>query len=118
MYRFICLVLAWSSHAFTTKPNAFRVHDGQILQTLMAAPDKEAEVSCSNRRSMLLSPFIASIGIVLGIDANEASAADGILDGLVGQLKESSKMLDDIPDLIKAEQWDAGKSIQFYMSIL
>ena len=38
-----------------------------------------------------------------------AALAEGTLDGLVGQLKEARQQLDDIPDLIKEEKWDAGE---------
>lgn len=50
--------------------------------------------------------------VSLAIVANgygKALAAEGSLIQIVSQLKESSKMLDDIPDLIKAEKWDAGE---------
>jgi hypothetical protein len=63
-----------------------------------------------------MAPIVASFSFGLVIENEEAFAA-GTLSTILGQLKEASKMLDDVPDLIKAEKWDSGEyqSIHFYI---
>lgn len=66
-------------------------------------------ISSLRRRSMVMGPIVASLGVVLTTDVNGKAYADGNLSSIVDQLKEASVMMNGIPDLIKAENWDGGK---------
>jgi hypothetical protein len=68
-----------------------------------------SDASSQRRRSIALSPLVAMLGVSFCTDDYGAALAEGTLDGLVGQLKEARQQLDDIPDLIKEEKWDAGE---------
>lgn len=65
---------------------------------------------CQQRRTFLERPLIFTVGTILSttLDNKKALAADGQLAVLLDQIKEGSKQLEAVPDLIKAEQWDAG----------
>jgi len=54
--------------------------------------------------------LIFTAGTILStvFDNKAALAADGQLSVLLDQIKEGSKQLEAVPDLIKAEKWDAG----------
>ena len=45
---------------------------------------------------------------------NAAFAADGKLADTLSQIKNAREQLDDIPALIDAEKWDAGKCISIF----
>lgn len=75
----------------------------------------DSSITSQNRRSLVIGPIIASVGITCSTIVDSASAADGNLNQIVAQLKESSKMMEDIPELIKAEKWDAGEYFVYYI---
>lgn len=110
------------SLSFVVKPKSLR-----DVQSLLSSSTHDesfdvshtvSHVSSPHRRFIVTSPIIASLGIIVtNVSNNEASAADGTLDRIVGQLKEASRMLDDVPDLIKAEKWDSGECYNFIQSI-
>ena len=118
----VCLVLYSSiviASAFIhTRPNNSPRHQHYVVHT-SASPNSRGchensdinyLIASQHRRSLVMGPIVASvIGITLSSSADSASAADGNLNQIVAQLKESSKMMDDIPELIKAEKWDAGE---------
>jgi hypothetical protein len=114
MRHFIFIVIAWCfgiSDAFITQKNAIR-GPLSLKSTSQDSHDATgsknyASCACPSRRSMAMGPIVASLLTL--ITSEKAYAADGSLNVLVGQLKESSKMMDGIPDLIKAEKWDAGE---------
>ena len=67
-------------------------------------------ISSQKRRTILSQPLAFTAGTILStlVDNKTAHAADGQLTVLLDQIKEGSKQLEAVPDLIKAEQWDAG----------
>lgn len=65
------------------------------------------EIPCQMRRSILIGGILSTVGTIAS--ANVAIASGGKLDETLAQIKEANDQLDSIPDLIKAEQWDAGK---------
>lgn len=70
----------------------------------------DSTISCQQRRTFLGKPLIFTVGTILSttLDNKRALAADGQLAVLLDQIKEGSKQLEAVPDLIKAEQWDGG----------
>ncbi|KAL7522783.1 hypothetical protein ACHAWX_007512 [Stephanocyclus meneghinianus] len=111
-----CMLIFEQSLSFVVKPKSLR--DVQSLLSssthdeLFDVSHTVSHVSSPHRRFIVTSPIIASLGIIVtNVSNNEASAADGTLDRIVGQLKEASRMLDDVPDLIKAEKWDSVRAI-------
>ena len=63
-----------------------------------------------SRRSFVTCSFAATFGIAASLEGpKEVLAADGNLYVILGQLKEGRDQLECVPDLIKAEKWDAGK---------
>ena len=66
-------------------------------------------VSSQKRRKILIGPFTAAT-IAVASQNKVALAADddGQLPKLLDQIKEGRQQLEDIPELIKAEKWDAG----------
>jgi hypothetical protein len=96
-----------------------RRHHVQFLSSNIDQANDAIEadkVRSLRRRSVVMAPIVASFSFGLVIENEEAFAA-GTLSTILGQLKEASKMLDDVPDLIKAEKWDSGEyqSIQLYI---
>lgn len=96
-----------------------RRHHVQFLSSNIDQANDAIEadkVRSLRRRSVVMAPIVASFSFGLVIENEEAFAA-GTLSTILGQLKEASKMLDDVPDLIKAEKWDSGEyqSIHFYI---
>jgi hypothetical protein len=66
-------------------------------------------VSSQKRRKILISPFTAAtIAVASQNKVALADADDGQLPKLLDQIKEGRQQLEDIPELIKAEKWDAG----------
>jgi len=63
-------------------------------------------VTSQQRRTILGWPLIITAETILSTAVN---AAYGQLPKLLDQIKEGSKQLDAIPELIKAEKWDSGK---------
>ena len=117
----ICLVVGVIefSSAFTAAPINIVLHKLVLRSSkskfkvnnhnLRLDDDNSCTVSRPSRRSILISPIVVSLGLALTTEGNTAFATDGNLNQIVGQLKASSQMLDEIPDLIKAEKWDASK---------
>ena len=70
----------------------------------------DCTIFSQQRRTILSRPLIFTAGTILStvVDNKTAHAADGQLTVLLDQIKEGSKQLEAVPDLIKAEQWDAG----------
>ena len=67
-----------------------------------------------HRRSFIANYFAAAIGVtIFAVPFNEAIAASP--EELLDQIKQAREQLDTIPDLIKAEKWDAGK---FYICLI
>jgi hypothetical protein len=115
MRRFIFIFIACysgTSDAFTTQQNAIGLRS--LISNNQDSHDvtgsNYATCTCPSRRSIVTGPVVASLLTLIAND--KAQAADGSLNVLVGQLKESSKMMDVIPDLIKAEKWDAGELLE------
>jgi len=110
------------SLSFVVKPKSLR-HVQSLLSSSTADESFDvsravSHVSSARRRFLVMSPIVASFGIIVTNFGNdEAFAADGTLDRIVGQLKEASRMLDTVPDLIKAEKWDSGECYNFIQSI-
>lgn len=115
MRSLICVIIgSWccgTSSAFTTSRNGILRHRYLLRSSSLPSDELDVkdstEISCRKRRSVLMCPVVS-----LAIVANgygKALAAEGSLIQIVSQLKESSSMLDEIPDLIKAEKWDAGE---------
>ena len=81
-------------------------------QLLAAASNNihDCVVTSQQRRTILTGPLIATTGTILStlLDNKAALAADGQLTKLLEQIKEGSKQLEDVPELIKAEKWDPG----------
>mmetsp|Transcript_42117 Transcript_42117/g.71983 ORF Transcript_42117/g.71983 Transcript_42117/m.71983 type:complete len:246 (-) Transcript_42117:90-827(-) len=73
--------------------------------------DNSSEPYCQLRRSILTSSLVATFGISACFEGNVAIAADGKLGALLADIKEARGQLDDVPDLIKAEKWDAVRAI-------
>jgi len=73
----------------------------------------DCTISCHQRRTFLGRPLIFTVGTILSttLDNKKALAADGQLALLLDQIKEGSKQLEAVPDLIKAEQWDGVRAI-------
>ena len=71
--------------------------------------DMISSISSLHRRAMFMSSIVAPLGVILATDVNDKAYADGNLSSILGQLKEASAMLNGIPDLIKAENWDGGE---------
>mmetsp|Transcript_36647 Transcript_36647/g.76898 ORF Transcript_36647/g.76898 Transcript_36647/m.76898 type:complete len:240 (-) Transcript_36647:258-977(-) len=69
------------------------------------------EPHCQHRRSVIASSLAFTFGIVTCFNENVALAADGKLDELLGQIKEARGQLESVPDLIKAEKWDAVRAV-------
>jgi len=67
--------------------------------------DAATERHFRSRRSFLTYSFAASFGV----RPDAVIAADGKLNAILGQIKQGRDQLDSVPDLIKAEKWDAGK---------
>ena len=65
-------------------------------------------VSSQKRRKILISPFTAATFAVVSQNKVALAADDGQLPKLLDQIKEGRQQLEDIPELIKAEKWDAG----------
>ena len=66
-------------------------------------------ISSQKRRKILIGPFTAAtIAVASQSKAALADADDGQLPKLLDQIKEGRQQLEDIPELIKAEKWDAG----------
>jgi hypothetical protein len=65
-------------------------------------------VSSQKRRKILIGPFTAATFAVASQNKVALAADDGQLPKLLDQIKEGRKQLEDIPELIKAEKWDAG----------
>ncbi|KAL7487448.1 hypothetical protein ACHAW6_013028 [Cyclotella cf. meneghiniana] len=111
-----CMLIFEQSLSFVVKPKSLR-HVQSLLfsSTVDESIDVShtvSHVSSPHRRFIVTSPIIASLGIIVtNVSNNEAFAEDGTLDRIVGQLKEASRMLDDVPDLIKAEKWDSVRAI-------
>lgn len=57
--------------------------------------------------------MLTTFGVVSCFDAshNVANAAEGKLGAALDQIKEARVQLTDVPDLIKAEKWDAVRAI-------
>ena len=71
--------------------------------------DENMLVSSQKRRKILISPFTATITVASQSKvALAADEDDGQLPKLLDQIKEGRQQLEDIPELIKAEKWDAG----------
>ena len=92
-------------------------HRKRPQQQLFAASSSsnnvdECTISSQQRRAILSRSLIVTAGTILStsvVDNKIAhAAADGQLTVLLNQIKEGSKQLEAVPDLIKAEQWDAG----------
>ncbi|KAL7497837.1 hypothetical protein ACHAWT_007719 [Skeletonema menzelii] len=73
----------------------------------------DCRISSQKRRTILSQPLAFTAGTILStlVDNKTAHAADGQLTVLLDQIKEGSKQLEAVPDLIKAEQWDAVRAI-------
>ena len=84
-----------------------------VLAAASSAPsivDGITEPHFKSRRSFVTCSFAATFGIATSFDGPKAVvAADGNLYVILGQLKEGRDQLECVPDLIKAEKWDAGK---------
>ncbi len=65
-------------------------------------------VSSQKRRKILIGPFTAATIAVASQNKVALAADDGQLPKLLDQIKEGRQQLEDIPELIKAEKWDAG----------
>lgn len=84
----------------------------QLPRPLLAASPSsnnnidDCMVTSQQRRTILGWPLIITAETILSTAVN---AADGQLPKLLDQIKEGSKQLDAIPELIKAEKWDSGK---------
>ncbi len=67
-------------------------------------------VTSQLRRRIMSWPLVVTAGTILStaVDNKAALAADGQLPKLLDQIKEGSKQLDAIPELIKGEKWDSG----------
>jgi len=65
-------------------------------------------VSSQKRRKILSGPLIAATIAVASQNKVALAADDGQLPKLLDQIKEGKQQLEDIPELIKAEKWDAG----------
>lgn len=70
--------------------------------------DENMLVSSQKRRKILIGPFTATIAVASQSKVALADAEDGQLPNLLDQIKEGRQQLEDIPELIKAEKWDAG----------
>ena len=71
--------------------------------------DENILVSSQKRRKILIGPFTAAtIAVASQNKVALADADDGQLPNLLDQIKEGRQQLEDIPELIKAEKWDAG----------
>lgn len=70
-------------------------------------------VTSQLRRRIMSWPLVVTAGTILStaVDNKAALAADGQLPKLLDQIKEGSKQLDAIPELIKAEKWDSVRAI-------
>lgn len=113
-----CLLGVIQCAAFTLQRIPTAKCDTKKMQLLMAdAPtplDPSTNVAaalpeyCNLRRFILANSLGLCIAACVG-SPNAATAADGKLAGILGQIKEAQGQLEAIPDLIKAEKWDAGK---------
>ena len=63
------------------------------------------------RRIILSGPLITAAGSIfptMFLGTKAAHAAADQFATLLDQIKEASRQLDDVPDLIKTEKWDSG----------
>lgn len=75
-----------------------------VITTTSSKPDSQL------RRSIFTSAVVSTLGAATCFDRPDAAtAADGNLDAMLGQIKEARDQLEVVPDLIKDEKWDAGK---------
>ena len=100
--------------SFPTTSTSYRKRPQQQLFAASSSSNNvdECTISSQKRRTILSRSLIVTAGTILStsvVDNKIAhAAADGQLNVLLDQIKEGSKQLEAIPDLIKAEQWDAG----------
>ena len=79
---------------------------------LAAASTKPPRPHFTSRRSVLKYSFAATFGTAASfIGPDAVIAADGKLNDILGQIKQGREQLECVPDLIKAEKWDAGKYV-------
>lgn len=75
---------------------------GQDLQLFSDTPDWQ-------RRSIITNVLVAAVGTSTCLMPQSATAVDGKLAELLVDVKKARAQMNDIPDLIKDEKWDAGK---------
>ena len=82
--------------------------------------DENTLISSQKRRKILISPFTATIAVASQNKVALAADDDGQLPNLLDQIKEGRQQLEDIPELIKAEKWDAGMYLlkRYYIDIV
>jgi hypothetical protein len=68
------------------------------------------DVPCA-RRDFLLSSIAAALSTPLLIASNPESATAASLDSLHSEIKQARKQMNAVPDLIKAEKWDAVRAV-------
>lgn len=68
-------------------------------------------MATSDRRAFLVtSSQIATVGFVFGSASNALASDDGV-SSLILELVESREKLQQVPDLLKANQWDSVRTI-------
>jgi hypothetical protein len=68
-------------------------------------------MATTNRRAFLAtSSQIATVGFVFGSASNALASDDGV-NSLILELVESREKLQQVPDLLKASQWDSVRTI-------
>ena len=75
-----------------------------------AATANELNFNYNSRRSFLTGN-IAVFGIAAVVRPSTVIATDGNLSDLLGQIKEGREQLESVPELIKAEKWDAIRAV-------
>ena len=101
----LCLICQCTSFTVSNLPRQ-RTHSFANASNLGASPshtDTSTEQPCQLRRSFLVSSLAALIVRPTVVNG------EGKLGDILGQLKEARVQLEEVPELIKQEKWDAGK---------
>ena len=86
--------------------------DDRSCKSLVVLFDTSISSSDESRRSFITDSFAAAtiVGTAFSFRPHQAIADTDIkLADVLAQVKDARVQMDDIPDLIKAEKWDAGK---------
>ena len=112
----ICLL---SSSAFTHTSLSLRREislsslflDDRSCKNLVVLFDTSISSSDESRRSFITNSIVAAtiVGTIFSFRPHQAIADTDIkLADVLAQVKDARVQMDDIPDLIKADKWDAG----------